>query len=46
MKFREHFRTNFNIRLQIANKGTELSEILESNLLKDFKSETSFLKFN
>lgn len=46
MTFKEHFRTNFNIRLQIADKGIELSETLNSRLLKDFRAETGIFKFN
>lgn len=46
MTFKEHFRTNFNIRLQIADKGTDLRETLNGRLLKDFRAETGIFKFN
>lgn len=46
MTFKEHFRTNFNIRLQIADSGTELVELHQSEVLKDFKAETNIFKFN
>lgn len=46
MTFKEHFRTNFNIRLQIADKKTELNSILRGEILKDFMSETGIFKFN
>ena len=39
MTFKEHFRTNFNIRLQIADRAAELSELLQSKVLKDFKAD-------
>lgn len=46
MTFKEHFRTNFNIRLQITENETELNNILRGMILKDFKSEKDIFKFN
>lgn len=46
MTFKEHFRTNFNIRIQECEIGTPLSDLLNGRLVKDFLCSTSLFKYN
>lgn len=46
MTLKEHFRTNFNIRIQECEKGTPLTELLNGRKVKDFLCSTSLFKYN
>lgn len=46
MTLKEHFRTNFNIRIQECEKGTPLPDLLNGRLVKDFLCSTSLFKYN
>lgn len=46
MTLKEHFRTNFNIRIQECEKGTPLTDLLNGSLVKDFLCSTSLFKYN
>lgn len=46
MTLKEHFRTNFNIRIQECKKGTPLTELLNGRMVQDFLCSTSLFKYN
>ena len=46
MTFKEHFRTNFNIRLLEGRPGDGLDSLINGAIIRDFKSELNVLKYN
>ena len=46
MTLKEHFRTNFNIRLLEGVKGNDVESLLQGNPIKEFNSESNILKWD
>lgn len=46
MTIREHFRTNFNIRVQQSTASPDVCKLLEGSILNEFCCNTSLLAFN
>lgn len=46
MTFKEHFRTNFNIRLKECSIGDELVNLLNGKTVKDFCAEKGIFKYD
>lgn len=46
MTIKEHFRTNFNIRLQVVSEHTPIGKMLSGGILREFHSDRNIFKYN